>query len=122
MINRAPEKLVGTEVPDSPLISVIIPAFNSARYIPEALESVFAQGRADVEPIVINDGSPDSVELEAALTPFMSRILYLEQANRGVSSARNSGISAARGHYIALLDADDIWEPDYLAVQISELE
>ena len=122
MSAQAPSKTIGDKVPHAPAVSVIIPAFNAARFIREALESVFSQTRSDHEPIIINDGSPDTRELEAELAPYMSRIVYLKQENRGLSGARNSGILHARGSYIALLDADDIWEPDYLAVQIDELE
>ena len=122
MSAKAPSRTIGDQVSPAPVVSVIIPAFNAARFIREALESVFSQTRSDFEPIVINDGSPDTVELEAELAPFMSRIVYLKQENRGISGARNSGIRHARGRYIALLDADDIWEPDYLAVQVDVLE
>jgi glycosyltransferase involved in cell wall biosynthesis len=119
---QAPSRTVGDQVSQAPMVSVIIPAFNAAQFIREALESVFSQTRSDYEPIIINDGSPDTRELEAELAPYMSRIVYLKQENRGLSGARNSGIRHARGRYIALLDADDIWEPDYLAVQIAILE
>src|SRR5713226_4394344 len=91
----------------TPLVSVIIPAFNSAQYISETLSSVFGQNFLDFEVIVINDGSQDSEELERVLQPYLNRITYLKQENRGPSSARNAGIYQARGQFIALLDADD---------------
>lgn len=103
-------------------VSVIIPAYNTAPYIAAAVGSVFAQTYTSYEVIVINDGSPDTPELEAALAPFRDRIVYLVQENRGLAAARNAGIRAARGRYIALLDSDDAWEPDYLASQVAILE
>lgn len=109
--------------PDSaPAVSVIMPAYRAAAYISEAIASVLAQTFTDYELIVVNDGSPDTVELDRALAPYRDRIIYITQKNRGCSGARNVAIQAARGRYIALLDADDIWEPDYLAVQLGILE
>lgn len=104
-----------------PSVSVIVPAYNTAPYIGEALESIFAQTFRDYEVIVINDGSPDTEELERALAPCQDRIVYIKQENRGVGAARNAGIRAARAPLIALLDSDDMWEPDYLAVQVAML-
>lgn len=106
----------------SPLVSVIIPAYNVAEFIGEALDSVLAQTFTDYEIIVINDGSPDTEALERALAPYMSRIVYLKQENRGVSAARNSGIVAARGPLLAFLDGDDTWLPNYLEVQVARIQ
>jgi len=78
---------------------------------------VFAQTFNDFELIVVNDGCPDSDALEAALRPYLDRIVYVKKENGGVSSARNAGIRVARAPLIALLDGDDAWTPDYLAVQ-----
>jgi len=103
-------------------VSVIIPAYNAAGYIAETLESVFAQTYRDFEIIVVNDGSPDTAALEAALQPFTDRITYLKQQNRGVSAARNAGICAAHGRYLAFLDSDDLWEPTFLESQVAILE
>lgn len=103
-------------------VSVIIPTFNTARYLDEALRSVFAQTFGDFEVIVINDGSPDTAELERVLTPYGPAVTYLKQDNRGPSSARNLGIRQACGRYIALLDSDDVWEPEYLAFQVARFE
>src|SRR3982751_5296129 len=88
---------------EPPALSVIIPAYNTASYIGEALESVFAQDFTDYETIVVNDGSPDTLELERALEPYRERIIYLKQENRGPGGARNTGISRARGRYVAFL-------------------
>jgi glycosyltransferase involved in cell wall biosynthesis len=103
--------------PRSPAVSVIIPAYNAAAHIGVALDSVFAQSCTDLEVIVINDGSPDSEQMELALTPYRPRILYLKQQNRGPSAARNLGIQHASGEFLAFLDSDDSWLPEYLSEQ-----
>jgi cellulose synthase/poly-beta-1,6-N-acetylglucosamine synthase-like glycosyltransferase len=105
----------------SPLVSVIIPAFNAAGYIGGALESVFAQTFTDYEVILANDGSQDTERLELAIRPYISRITYLTQENRGPSTARNLGIRHARGEWLAFLDSDDAWLPHYLAEQLKFL-
>jgi glycosyltransferase involved in cell wall biosynthesis len=112
----------GSSVHTSPTVSIIIPCYNTARFVGDTLASVFAQTRTDFEAIVVNDGSPDSEVLEQVLVPYRDRIVYLKQENRGIAGARNTGISAARCEYLAFLDSDDMWEPDYLAVQLAELE
>lgn len=99
-------------------VSVIIPAYNAATHISEALDSVFAQTYKDFEVIVINDGSPDTEALEKALQPYLDRIVYIRQENGGPSSARNAGIRRARGTFLAFLDSDDSWKPEYLASQM----
>lgn len=106
----------------TPKVSIIVPAYNTAAYIGEALESIFAQTYTSYEVIVINDGSPDTEALERVLAPFRDRIVYLMQENRGVSAARNRGIRSARGEYIAFLDSDDRWVPEYLENQLGILE
>lgn len=111
-----------SETQGSPAVSIIIPAYNTAKYIAEALDSVLAQTFTDYEIIVINDGSPDTDELERALEPYRDRITYLKQENLGSSAARNAGLRRARGRFIALLDSDDVWEPEYLAVNVAALE
>jgi hypothetical protein len=106
---------------EAPAVSVIIPTYNAAAYIKEALDSVLAQTFTDYEIIVINDGSPDTAELERVLEPYLTRIVYIKQENRGVSAARNTGLRAARGALVAHLDPDDLWEPEYLTVQVEAL-
>ena len=101
-----------------PAVSVIMPAYRSAAYIAEALDSVFAQTFRDFEIVVVNDGSPDTEELERVLASYRGRIVYLKQENRGVSAARNAAIRAARAPLVAMLDPDDLWEPEYLEVQV----
>jgi glycosyltransferase involved in cell wall biosynthesis len=102
----------------SPRVSVVIPAYNVAPFINETLATVFAQTFTDFEVIIVNDGSPDTQEFERALEPYLNRIVYLKQENRGASAARNTAVRAARGELVAFLDADDLWSPDYLAEQI----
>jgi Glycosyl transferase family 2 len=102
----------------SPAVSVIIPAYNTAKYIGDTLESVFGQTYKDFEVIVVNDGSPDTDALETVLEKYFDRIVYLKQENRGLGAARNLGLRAARGEYVALLDSDDMWLPEYLACQM----
>lgn len=105
-----------------PAASVIIPAYQTAPYIAQALDSVLAQSFRDFEVIVVNDGSPDTPELERVLQPYMSNITYIKQANHGLAHARNTGISKARAPLIALLDSDDFWAREYLATQIGILD
>ena len=106
----------------APRVRVVMPAYNVARYLGEALDSAFAQTYGDFEVIVVNDGSPDTEALERALARYRGRVNYIVQENRGVGAARNTAIRAARGELIALLDPDDVWEPDYLAVQVAALD
>jgi hypothetical protein len=79
---------------------------------------VLAQTFRDYEIIVVNDGCPDTNNLERVLEPYLGRVVYLKQENAGPSSARNAGIRVARGSLLAVLDPDDAWEPDYLEVQV----
>jgi glycosyltransferase involved in cell wall biosynthesis len=111
-----------TAAQDAPPVSVVIAAYNVSEYIGETLASVFAQTFKDYEVIVVNDGSEDSAELERVLTPCRERVVYLTQGNQGLASARNAGLRAARGLYAAFLDADDLWEPDYLKEQVAFIE
>lgn len=104
-----------------PFVSVVIPAFNAASYIESALASVFAQTYTDYEVIVVNDGSPDSDELQRVIEPLRPRVQYVSQEHRGVSAARNAGIRLARGILYAQLDADDQWLPEYLEHQVAFL-
>lgn len=107
---------------NSPAVSVIIPAYMAAPYIGATLASVQAQTFKDYELVVVNDGSPDADELERQIEPYRDRILYIRQENRGPGAARNAGIRASRANLIAFLDSDDLWEPEYLEVQVRALE
>src|SRR5579871_5140104 len=110
-------------VSQTPKVSVIIPVYNVTRYIGETLNSLRSQTFRDFETILVNDGCPDTENLEKALLPWRGEVLYLKSGKwASVSTSRNTGIQASRGEYIALLDGDDIWEPDYLKVQTSLLD
>ena len=102
------------------LVSVIIPCYNQARFLAEAIESVLGQDYPEKEVIVVNDGSPDR-EREVA-SRFAGRIVYIEQENKGVSGARNTGIKAARGEYVTFLDGDDLYLPHALTELVSYLD
>ena len=96
-----------------PIVSVIVPTYNRANYLGEALDSILGQTFADYEAIVVDDGSTDrTAELVRSVSD--PRIRYVYQENQGVSSARNRGIREARGSYVAFLDSDDLWLPELL--------
>src|SRR5262245_54923530 len=103
----------------TPQVSVVIPSYNSARWLPETLSSALAQWGIDIEIIVVDDGSTDDTE---ALVSQFAGVRYLRPVKAGVAAARNTGIRAALGRYIALLDSDDIWEPDKLQRQARILD
>jgi glycosyltransferase involved in cell wall biosynthesis len=105
-------------LPEKPKISVIIPCYNNAALIAETLQTVFAQTFRDFEVVLVNDGSPDTFELEKNLEPFFEKLVYVKQENRGASAARNTGIYYSRGKYVAFLDGDDLWLSDYLEAQM----
>jgi len=103
-----------------PQVSVIIPTYNCARYLPEAIDSVLAQTYRDFEIIVVDDGSTD--DTPDVLARYGEAILVIRQPNQGRGAARNAGILAARGQYIAFLDADDLWLPRKLEKQMALFE
>ena len=105
-----------------PLVSVIIPAYNAAEFIGETLDSIFAQTFARYEVIVINDGSPDTAQLERVLQRYPANLRYIKQANQGAAAARNAGLRAANGEFVAFLDADDRWWPEFLERQMELLD
>ena len=105
-----------------PLVSVIIPAYQAAEHVREALDSVFAQTYTNFEVVLVNDGSPDTEALEQAIRSYGERLTYIRQENRGPSGARNTAIRTARGKYIACLDSDDIYLPEHLARLVPLLE
>lgn len=101
------------------LVSIITPCYNGAKYIGETIESVLAQTYSMWEMIIVDDGSRDnSAEVIKEYTEKDSRIVLVQQANGGSAAARNNGIRCAEGQYIALLDADDLWDPMFLEKQI----
>jgi glycosyltransferase involved in cell wall biosynthesis len=105
--------------PSPPLVSVITPTHNRAWCIQRAVESILAQTFRDFELIVVDDGSSD--DTASRLASYGDGLLLIRQSHQGVSAARNTGIAAARGRWIALLDSDDYWLPAKLAAQVDWL-
>lgn len=105
-----------------PRVSIIIPSYNTAHLIAACLDSVFAQAFQDFEAIVVNDGSPDTPELEKVLQPYLDRIVYIKQVNKRAAGARNTAIARARGEFLAFLDSDDTWLPNHLESQMKQFE
>jgi glycosyltransferase involved in cell wall biosynthesis len=100
-----------------PKVSIVIPAYNAEDYIRDAVDSALAQTHADREVIVVDDSSTDDTAL--ILKGYGDRILVHHQANTGVAGARNAGAQLATGHWIAFLDADDVWRPTKLEAQLA---
>lgn len=100
-------------------VSVIIPCYNAAAYIGEAIDSVLKQGPEVYEIIVIDDGSTDASA--SAVNSFGPTVLYKHQSNQGISAARNRGVEQASGDYIAFLDADDLWPAGSLEQRLDAL-
>ncbi|MFM5948747.1 MAG: glycosyltransferase family 2 protein [Novosphingobium sp.] len=109
-------------IPAAPRVAVIVPAYGVAHLVGEALDSLLAQTMPDWECVVIDDGAPDDVA--GAVAPYLGdpRIRFLATGNHGVSGARNTAIAATTAPYIALLDGDDRFRPDYLARTTARLD
>lgn len=108
---------------NNPQVSIVVPCYNQAQYLDEALQSVLDQTYIDWECIVVNDGSPDDTEIVAKTwLDKDTRFKYVYQENRGLSSARNYGISQAQGEYILPLDADDKISKDYVFLAIEAFQ
>jgi GT2 family glycosyltransferase len=104
----------------APLVSVVVPTFNRAYCLGRTVDSALAQTHGSVEVIVVDDGSRDETpDLVKGRYGSDARVRYLRQANAGVSAARNAGLRAAQGDYVALLDSDDVWEPWKLELQVA---
>jgi glycosyltransferase involved in cell wall biosynthesis len=101
------------------LVSAVIPAYNYGRYVCEAVESALGQTYHDIEVIVVDDGSID--DTRTRLERFGRKIRYIYQENKGLSAARNAGIRAAEGEWIALLDADDVWHQQKTEIQLAAI-
>jgi glycosyltransferase involved in cell wall biosynthesis len=104
----------------NPAASIIIPNYNHAHYVSEAINSVLNQTYTDYEVIVVDDGSKDNSR--EVIDSFGYKIRTIYQQNQGLSAARNTGIHAALGRYIGVLDADDMYEPNFLETLVSALE
>jgi hypothetical protein len=104
-----------------PTVSVVVPAHNAERFLGAALRSAAGQTSPPLELIVVDDGSTDGTERVVREAPATVPVCYRRQDRRGAGLARNLGVSVARGEWVAFLDADDIWYPDKLAVQLDSL-
>jgi glycosyltransferase involved in cell wall biosynthesis len=103
----------------SPLVSVIIPAYNRERLIGDALASAYAQDYEPIEVIVVDDGSTDKTR--NVVESFDPRVRYVHQQHLGVSPARNRGLAEAKGELIAFLDSDDLWTEGSLSYRVQQL-
>ena len=103
-----------------PKISVIIPIYNSAAWLPQAIDSVLNQTYRDYEIIIVDDGSHDNT-LEV-IQRYQAKVRWIGQSNRGPAAARNTGIKIAQGQYLVFLDADDVLQADKLALQAAFLD
>ncbi len=99
-----------------PLVSVILPTYNRAWTLKDAVDSVLSQDYPNIEFIIIDDGSEDNTQ--KLLAPYKNEITILYQSNKGVSAARNKGIKESHGEFIALLDSDDAWDKRKISCQI----
>ena len=100
----------------NPLVTIVIPVYNGARFLREAVESALGQTYRPVEIVAVDDGSTD--DSAAILAAYGGRITVVHQANAGVAAARNRGIAAGRGPWVAFLDQDDLWDPRKLETQL----
>jgi len=112
MIKKKP-----VDIAAEPRVSVVLPTFNRGWVVTEAVESVLGQDYANLELIVVDDGSTDNTN--DLLSTFEDRITVIRQPNRGVSAARNAGVRASTGELIALLDSDDTWLPGKVTAQVT---
>lgn len=103
---------------NNPLVSVVMATYNMAAYLPLAIQSVLTQTYQNIELLVVDDGSTDDTRV--VLKPYLEhpRIRYLSQENKGQAAAKNHGVQKSSGQYIAFLDADDMWMPDKLDLQV----
>ena len=104
----------------TPLVSVIMPTYNTACYVQESIDSVLEQDYPSIQLIVIDDGSTD--ETVDIIRRYGERVVLLTQKNQGAAVARNTGLAAAEGEYIAFLDSDDVWLPGKLSAQVAYLD
>jgi glycosyltransferase involved in cell wall biosynthesis len=101
----------------TPTVSCIVPVFNGERYLREALDSILAQSHQALDVLVVDDGSSDASA--AVAQSYGDRVRYFFQPNAGPAAARNLGLEAAQGEFVAFLDADDRWHPEKLTLQLA---
>ena len=107
----------------TPMVTVVIPCYNSLRYIAETMETVLKQTYQDFEVLVVNDGSTDgTADWVNVLSDREPKVRMVSQANQGLAGARCTGVTNARGKYVAFIDDDDLWELTKLAKQVNSLE
>ena len=104
---------------ERPAVSVVVPIFQAARYLPEALRSIARQTSTDFELIVVDDGSTDDGAYVARTLAPRAR-LVVHGTNRGLGAARRTGAKAARGRFVTYLSADDLWDPTFLERALAE--
>ena len=105
----------------APRVSVVIPAYNAMRYLPQTVASVLAQTFGDFEVLIVDDGSQDDTAGWAAAHPD-ARVRLVARPNGGAAAARNTGVQHAAGEYVAFLDADDLWQPTKLEQQVARAD
>ena len=103
-----------------PLVSIIIPNYNHAQFVGDAINSVLVQDYRNIEIIVVDDGSTD--DSREVIGQFGDQVKYIYQKNAGLSAARNTGIRASKGIFIGVLDADDMYEPAFINTLVGSLE
>ncbi|NUM34005.1 MAG: glycosyltransferase family 2 protein [Candidatus Brocadiae bacterium] len=104
---------------EKPLVSVIVPVYNREKYLSLALDSILSQTYSPIELIVVDDGSTDQ---SAKIAKSYQQVHYIYQNNQGPAGARNTGIAQAKGHYLAFLDSDDLWNENKIAIQVQYLQ
>jgi len=105
-----------TSTKNNPLVSVIIPVYNAELYLEESIRSALEQTYRPFEILVVDDGSTDGSGSIAR--KFKEQIIYIYQSNQGVAAARNQGINKSSGKFLTFLDADDLWKPKKLSIQM----
>ena len=106
-----------------PMVTVVIPCYNSLRYIAETIQTVLPQTYQDFEVLVVNDGSTDgTANWVNSLSDREPKVRMVSQANQGLAGARCTGVTNARGKYVAFIDDDDLWELTKLEKQVNSLE
>jgi glycosyltransferase involved in cell wall biosynthesis len=103
-----------------PIVSIVIPTFNRARYLPDALDSIFRQDVDAVQTIVVDDGSTD--DTESVIAAYGRCVRYVRQTHQGTASARNAGVALATGSFVSFLDSDDVWLPGKTKAELAIFE